>query len=903
MSRLPLALVGLIGLVLASTPSAQQAPTPQDLPRFTSSVEVTTLDVSAFDAQGKPVSDLKPDEFVVKVDNTSRTVVSAEWVRLELDAKAAPAVPVGYSSNQGSSGGRLVMLVVDQPNIRVGGTFGIRKAVNGFIDRLQPSDRMAVVGLGRGAASTSFTSDRNRLKKIVGQLSGMHTPLGVRLHNITVAEAIEIDRGIEMSFTRVVDRECVSGFGAVAVAPDDIEACKFEIRQESRELAMVGAFDGRQTIQTLRTLLVALRGVEGPKTMIFVSEGFLMNDLYQEVLELGTIAAAARTSIYALRLDDSLFQMAASEGRVPFSRMDDRIVRTQGMEILTGASRGSLINVMGDGSSALQRIASELAGYYLIGVESGARDRDGKAHPISVEVKRRGVSVRTRRALIAPRDAPPAPRNPREAMMAALMTPLPVAALPLRVATYSLQGPEKDRVQLLIHADVGTDYATSRVASVGYVITDADGHMVDSQASTARLPPVMTGVPSALQFSGGASLPPGEYQLKFAVAEGDRLGTVEHTIRAGTTAVGSVRLSDLMVGGPLATAADPMMPTVGYTVVFGVAHAYVEAYGETASRLAATYEVAATADGPALVSAEGPGAAVGPTRAIFTRLLPVRQLPPGKYVLRVKLKAGGSAVKTLTSGFEVGAPAVLMTSASTAPETTAREVYLPVADSVFGVKFDASRVLDADVLQSFRQRVPASQQAAFDDGVNAFRGGAYSQAEGHFKRAVTPEADSSAALAYLAATYAAGGHDTEAASAWQTSLVDGVDHPETYEWLAGALMRSHDLGLARTMLEEAVARWPSDVRFTKPMAVVYGTFGQGPQAVRSLERYLEKHPDDADALLMGVEWIYQLRSANAVAHSPADDVALARKYADAYIATSGPQAPLVKQWMEFLERK
>ena len=46
----------------------------------------------------------------------------------------------------------------------------------------------------------------------------------------------------------------------------------------------------------------------------------------------------------------------------------------------------------------------------------------------------------------------------------------------------------------------------------------------------------MNGVPSALQFSGGASLPPGDYTLKLAVAEGDRVGTVEHTIHAGVAA-------------------------------------------------------------------------------------------------------------------------------------------------------------------------------------------------------------------------------------------------------------------------------------------------------------------------------------------------------------------------------
>jgi hypothetical protein len=50
-----------------------------------------------------------------------------------------------------------------------------------------------------------------------------------------------------------------------------------------------------------------------------------------------------------------------------------------------------------------------------------------------------------------------------------------------------------------------------------------------------------------------------------------------------------------------------------------------------------------------------------------------------------------------------------------------------------------------------------------------------------------------------------------------------------------------------------------------------------------------------------VEWIYQLRQSNLSARTPAEDVKLARGYADAYLKAKGPQAALVKQWMDALE--
>jgi len=38
-------------------------------------------------------------------------------------------------------------------------------------------------------------------------------------------------------------------------------------------------------------------------------------------------------------------------------------------------------------------------------------------------------------------------------------------------------------------------------------------------------------------------------------------------------------------------------------------------------------------------------------------------------------------------------------------------------------------------------------------------------------------------------------------------------------------------------------------------------------------------------------------------HTPADDLKLAKSYADAYSKAKGPQAALVRQWVGFIESK
>jgi tetratricopeptide (TPR) repeat protein len=265
--------------------------------------------------------------------------------------------------------------------------------------------------------------------------------------------------------------------------------------------------------------------------------------------------------------------------------------------------------------------------------------------------------------------------------------------------------------------------------------------------------------------------------------------------------------------------------------------------------------------------------------------------------------ADAAPVKTLIRSFEVAQPAVLMTSAENAggPVVAPAEIYLPVIDTQMARPFNRDEPLRRDTVRMFRERVGPSTATAFDAGVAALEARDYPKAETSFKSALQADGDSTAALAYLASVFAAVGKDDQAAGAWQTALIEGSEIPEIYAWLGDALVRARQLSEARTILEEAVSKWPADLRFAKPLAVLYATFGQGREAMRTLERHLDGYPDDLDALALGVEWMYHLHSSGAVARSRPDDVKLARRYADAYAMAKGPQAALVAQWIEAIE--
>src|SRR4029077_4746672 len=104
-----------VGLLVAAPLAASAGQ--QDLPRFRSSVELTSIDAGVYDDRGHPITDLTPADFAVRVDGASRRVVSAEWIPLESPiGPAMPAAPEGYSANDSTTGGRLIVIVIDQPN-------------------------------------------------------------------------------------------------------------------------------------------------------------------------------------------------------------------------------------------------------------------------------------------------------------------------------------------------------------------------------------------------------------------------------------------------------------------------------------------------------------------------------------------------------------------------------------------------------------------------------------------------------------------------------------------------------------------------------------------------------------------------------------------------------------------
>lgn len=616
----------------------------QPLPTFRAGIDLVTVEAAVLDDEGRPVEGLGSDDFRLKVDGQLRPIVSVEFVRRP-SGRSAGLLDRHFSSNEEVDPGRLILLVVDQDNIRrVEGTAALAAAAR-FVEALDPADRVGVTALADRGPIT-FTRDRGavraRLETLVGRADRMTAHF-----NLGLSEALAIGDGSRTVLQQVVLRECGEPLSRLE-SPQRLEEgrardpCPVQIEQEARAVAQHARAVTRVSLQALVALIERLADLEGPKTLILLTEGLIVEPQLVDLAELTAAAQAARVTIYVLQLDTPVFD--AGQDIISPTAAADRQLRTDGLALLAGATGGSHFTLVGSDSAPFRRIARELAGYYLIAFEPKPSERDGRLHRIDLEVVgRRRVTLRARSVFrIEPLTLA---AGVAEQRLADLLRDGRLATeLPLRAATYTYAEPGSSDLRVVVSLEAETGAGAAQPAWIGYVLVDARRIIAASGALEA---------PRG-RFAFSTVVPPGEYTLKVAAVDRlGRAGSLSRPFSARLVRWGPFRVSDLMLARETTEAEAPVDPLIDRTRDRGLV-AYLELYGDGRSAPRPTevqVEVAEHADGPALVVVP---AALLPREGgwfIARARLPLHPLPAGRYVARARIVSGGQSVATVQRAF------------------------------------------------------------------------------------------------------------------------------------------------------------------------------------------------------------------------------------------------------------
>ena len=167
------ALVGVLVVLLTLTALGQEPQAPK--PTFESGTELVAVDVTVLGRDGAPLTELKPEDFTVKVDGQPRTVASLRLIRAdEAVPGATPGTPLPAS--QAAADARLFIIVVDRDHIPAGEGRQMLDAATRFVDALPPNDRIALWTIPAASGAFRFATDRAALKKEIRSAVGTYRP-------------------------------------------------------------------------------------------------------------------------------------------------------------------------------------------------------------------------------------------------------------------------------------------------------------------------------------------------------------------------------------------------------------------------------------------------------------------------------------------------------------------------------------------------------------------------------------------------------------------------------------------------------------------------------------------------------------------------------------------------------
>lgn len=594
--------------------------------------------------------------------------------------------------------------------------------------------------------------------------------------------------------------------------------------------------------------------------------------------------------------------------------------------MLAGAARGSLFRVTTTPDFAFERISRGLEGYYLLGVESLADDRNGRRHAISVKSTRRGVTIRSRRSFLTSVSAKAT--TPVDAVMRALKSPLLINDLPIKVATWTYKEPGTSMVRVLVAAEVErlAEQPLDYTAGLIYATKEGRGFMPDVALKTLT---VKDGDPGTAIYTAMLTVDPGSYRLALAMADSEgRVGSVVRTVTAWQMDGPGLAMGDLLLGGVAGGRRASLTPAIEPSVSTGQMGALMEMYVgvQPAGSVEATLEILTDENSRPLATfpmqvGSGPSPEIVAASAQFS----TTALPPGRYLARGTARQDGKVQGHLLRPFRILAesPSFSDGSAAVVPGALPAEMAMvllgglspfdrlallspPMLTSAFAAAEARTGASKAAVTEARSGDLGGAAMTALGDGDQVFatflkglellQQSQLDRAIAQFQSSMQISPAFSPARLYLGAALAAGDRHSEAAGLIQSGSPASAPNAMAARMAGEEWLKAGKPALAITPLEQALSLPDADVQTRQLLGVAYVLGGRPGEAVAVLSPYLDANPTNQPALLAAIFGTYiRHLSAPQPATLAADRENMA-KWAKAYAASKGPLQPLVAAW-------
>ena len=678
--------------------NAQQPPQPPpaaQTPTFKSGVDLVRLDVRVADAAGKPISDLKPEEITITEDGVKRPVVLFQRVTEPAGSyvdEAIKATTSEVSSNTAFPRGHLYILIFDQQHITAGNEQRARVAAEEFIRRrVRPSDRVALYAIPGPGPQLGFTGNKLRAINELASIRGTYQRVPPGAFNIPRYDAHRIVQGDDKLIADTLERLARDGRVDLLGAPDtsggrggaggeDGRVVRRLLVENARTIVNQSDAESRQFLQRLADVIAGFRDLEGRKSVVLFSEGFIQDNLSRELEVVAAAAAQSYCVFYTMDLNarsQSLDQAYVSDTTLA-TEIQARVAPLATLAVETDGEM--FVDASARTDQVLNRLADQAQDYYLVGFTPAeeARTNRGQYRRVKVEVSRRGASASARTGYtVAPQGAAADRLKSIENLLGA---PFVQQGLKLDYTTYVLKDAEvgRQRVVLSLTTDLPVRSSDGETADVVFVVRDVrDGRVAASGNDVIPLPAQPDGRNA---LGRGAwrvhfNVPPGSYLMRTVVREpGGLSGSADRRLEVKALDGPDVSVSDLVIGSAIGG-----LPVRAQVYAADGLTGAIETYGRAASQLEGLNVAVA-------LHSEGTSAPVKTMAANLRDLeqasggvsrranvmMPLDGVAPGAYVVRATIRAGGEIVGERTRQIDVleGSAPVATAGTAVAPAAT-----------------------------------------------------------------------------------------------------------------------------------------------------------------------------------------------------------------------------------------
>jgi VWFA-related protein len=411
------------------------------------------IDVSVVDRQGRPVLDLRPEEFELEEDGKRQQIGAVSLVHAGVSrgvsgaAESATPTPAARTGDRAPGGEPPAGAVTDETPSVTAILFDrltnemrplAHRAARAHVASMSSPRDYAGVFLADQSLVTfaSFTNDVKTLGAAVDRLGG--TP-ATNVSPEAERAAYSRVQNLPIDPNQPVVPSAESGSGWInpierekALTSSD-PARQAEIRMRQMELRMMESFrpmleefHGHASLAALRAVVGSMASLPGRKNILYFSEALPLTDVVKPKFE-ALIHEANRNNITFYTVDAAGLRVHSEEARVArnadlagargigdvqrgegawtkdIERQSDLLSSRPAAVLgrLAKETGGFLIENTNDLASGFARMQQERTTYYLLAYQPTNMSPDGKFRKIKVKVKRSGVTVRSRPGYVA----------------------------------------------------------------------------------------------------------------------------------------------------------------------------------------------------------------------------------------------------------------------------------------------------------------------------------------------------------------------------------------------------------------------------------------------------------------------------------------------------------------------